>query len=77
MDFFVGKSVYNIEVSIAYSSLLLWKAIVPPVNLLQKYNLTAKEVSKKSKNTSHTIERKVFAFRASGRPKGQKNTSFV
>ena len=43
-----------------------------PVHLLQKYNLTAKEVSKKSKNTSHTIERKIFAFRAFGRPKGQK-----
>ena len=77
MDFFVGKSVYNMEVNIAYSSLLLWKATVPPVRLLQKYNLTAKEVSKKSKNTSYTIERKTFAFRASGRPKGQKNAPFV
>ena len=77
MDFFVGKSVYNMEVNIAYSNLLLWKATVHPVHLLQKYNLTAKEVSKKSKNTSHTIERKIFAFRPSGRPKGQKNTPFV
>ena len=36
-----------------------------------------KEVSKKSKNSLHTKEKKKFAFCAFGRPQGQKNTPAV
>ena len=36
-----------------------------------------KEVSKKSKNSLHTKEKKKFAFCAFGRPQGQKNAPAV
>ena len=77
MDLIVGKSVYDTDVNTAHSSLLLWKAVVPPVHLLQKCNLTIKEVPRKSENTLHTIEIKKFAFSAFGRLQGQKNATVV
>ena len=73
MDSLVVKWVYDMEVNTASSSLLPWKAIVPPVEIQFKN----KRSFRKSKNTLHKIERKKFAFCAFGLSQSQKNTPAV